>query len=462
VMLIEGVIEGSGGPVMYPDEELGRNPHAWNGQPIVLYHPEEGGVFVSAKRPTFFDTRKIGTVFNTEHQDRKLKPELWFDEDRTRELDERVYSAVLNGQPMELSTGLDADLDPTPGEFNGKKYVGTVRNFRPDHLAMLPDKVGACSVAMGAGLYANAVKEPESTQLLLDRSVRTALKAVGVELVANELSFGQVIRTLSDLVSSRYGTKGKYWNGYVSEVYQDYAIFVDEKGDHYRIDYSAADEVKLVGSAVQVVRTVEYKAVSNSTTEKVSPVITNEVQKMFDKKVHIDALIANGQIEESQRAAFEALPDATLQAMKVVQKTVLANTATVVPQPAPVPVVAPPANLTEWLTKTQAPPEVVAVVNQGQMALNAQRTQYVNQIKASPQNKFTDAALAGFDLVTLAAMAELARGQVVTPAEDPRFLNGFAANVFAGAPGGFTTNAYAEPPEDFPDVPEMTFDNPLK
>ena len=41
------------------------------------------------------------------------------------------------------------------GDWNGKAYVGIARNYRPDHLAILPDMKGACSIADGAGLCRN-------------------------------------------------------------------------------------------------------------------------------------------------------------------------------------------------------------------------------------------------------------------------------------------------------------------
>jgi hypothetical protein len=37
----------------------------------------------------------------------------------------------------------------------GRQYVGIARNHRPDHLAILPDLKGSCSIADGAGLCRN-------------------------------------------------------------------------------------------------------------------------------------------------------------------------------------------------------------------------------------------------------------------------------------------------------------------
>jgi hypothetical protein len=455
VILTENVVNGSGGPLLYPDEELARNPHDWNGQPVVLYHPEENGEFVSAKKPVFFETRKIGTLFNTQHESKKLKTECWFDEVRTKELDGRVYEAIVNGKVMELSTGLQLEEEKVEGEFNGTKYTAVARNFRPDHLAMLPDKVGACSVKMGAGLWANQAKEPEGLQTVLAKTVENILDRVGARFVGNELSFSQTIRMLADLISARYGTKGKYWDGYVSEVYSDYLIFVDEKGLHHKISYTASDDsVKLNGSAVQVVRTVEYKPVSNVTT-----VPTKEIPPMFDKAAHINQLISNGQIDAASRPVFEAMTDDQLKAIKVVTPPAVTE-----PPPSP-PVVnqqPKPANLTQWLQATGAPPEVVAVVNQGQQALTAQRQAAVSSIKANQNNKFTDQALADMDLPTLQAMAELAKTPA-QPGHDPRFVPGWQPGVFGGMPGATApvANSTDDSPELLGEVPDIEWENPL-
>jgi hypothetical protein len=60
---------------------------------------------------------------------------------------------------MELSTGLYVDAELTPGDWKGEEYVAIARNLRSDHLAILPDKIGACSVADGAGLLRNEVRK---------------------------------------------------------------------------------------------------------------------------------------------------------------------------------------------------------------------------------------------------------------------------------------------------------------
>ena len=40
VMMVEGVHNGSQGPLFHSIAELGKFPESWNGIPVVIYHPE--------------------------------------------------------------------------------------------------------------------------------------------------------------------------------------------------------------------------------------------------------------------------------------------------------------------------------------------------------------------------------------------------------------------------------------
>jgi hypothetical protein len=97
----------------------------------------------------------------------KLKGETWFDIERTKKIDkdlpqeQRIINRLRNGQPVEVSTGLYTDNEPAPqgANFRGKPYTHIARNYRPDHLAILPNQTGACSVNDGCGVLVNANPE---------------------------------------------------------------------------------------------------------------------------------------------------------------------------------------------------------------------------------------------------------------------------------------------------------------
>jgi hypothetical protein len=170
VMLTEGVHAGSQGPLLYPADELGKTPQVWNMKPVVVYHPEKNGEGVSACDPEIAENYKIGVIMNTTFdQTGRLKAEAWIEEERANKVDDRVMKAIENQEMMELSTGVYTDQEETPGEYGGEAYNAIARNYRPDHLALLPDKKGACSIEDGAGFIRNsAALNSEQVDILLN------------------------------------------------------------------------------------------------------------------------------------------------------------------------------------------------------------------------------------------------------------------------------------------------------
>lgn len=153
VMIVSRVNRGSGGDLYYPPEELSKNPSLWNGIPLVVNHPMRNGRQVSARDP---EVRAIGVVKGTRYDNGKLRAEAWFDIEATQRVDSRVFDRLNAGLKIEVSTGLHAVADMTPGYApNGTSYRGVVRNYQPDHLAILPDEIGACSLDDGCGIFAN-------------------------------------------------------------------------------------------------------------------------------------------------------------------------------------------------------------------------------------------------------------------------------------------------------------------
>lgn len=155
-MIVPGVLNGSKGPLLYPLPEIQKNADAWNGIPIVVNHPtDEKGNGISARHPKVLEESGIGQVFNTTVKG-KLTAEGWFDVAKTNQVQPSIISSLQSGQPIELSTGLFTKNIPSKGVFNSKQYTYIATNYRPDHLAVLPDKKGACSLEDGCGVLINA------------------------------------------------------------------------------------------------------------------------------------------------------------------------------------------------------------------------------------------------------------------------------------------------------------------
>ena len=179
-LIVPGVLNGSNGPLFYPPDELSKEPSAWNHIPIVLYHPVENGKPVSARSSGVLNKSQLGIVLHAS-MNGKLTAEGWFDVDYTKRRAPSVFSSLEQGKPVELSTGLMTDTVTEHGEHNGVKYTAVARNYRPDHLAILPDQVGACSIKDGCGVFVNKVNQKESTMKKLTDNQRTKIADFMIE-----------------------------------------------------------------------------------------------------------------------------------------------------------------------------------------------------------------------------------------------------------------------------------------
>lgn len=152
VAIVEGVLND----YYVPSDEFGKFVNSWEGIPIPVDHPQVNGIHVSANLPDILSSRNIGRFHNVEIVDNKLKGEMWiFVEDAKAKGFGEVINRLEKGEKIEVSTAYFADTEPTKGNHNGVSYSGIHRNLRPDHLAILPDDIGACSVEQGCGTFQN-------------------------------------------------------------------------------------------------------------------------------------------------------------------------------------------------------------------------------------------------------------------------------------------------------------------
>lgn len=157
----DGVLPGSQGPLFYSSQETIKSVKDWDGTPIVVGHPEKNGRHVSAME---VPEQHIGKLRNSAWNG-KLQHEGWFDAAKTKAADKRVYDALIHHKPMECSTGLYTTNVPARNgqglSPHGKPYHAAATRYVPDHMAILPDEVGACAVADGCGLLINRRDDPD-------------------------------------------------------------------------------------------------------------------------------------------------------------------------------------------------------------------------------------------------------------------------------------------------------------
>ena len=164
-LIVPGILNGSHGPLLYPPDQVVDRPAKWNRTPLLAYHPyTSNGEPASARTEGVYARQGIGYIDNAEAQPKKgsrLAAEGWFDIERTKRVNADIYNRLRRGEKIELSTGLGTSKVPVkPGAtWNGQPYVAIARDYTPDHVAVLPDQVGACSIRDGCGVLVNSNPE---------------------------------------------------------------------------------------------------------------------------------------------------------------------------------------------------------------------------------------------------------------------------------------------------------------
>lgn len=149
VMLRETVVNGA----FVPAEEL--SAAGWNGVPVTVHHPTERGHFITANSPRAIEQWAVGNIFNSKLDGDRLKGEAWIDEERAEEIAPGLVAQLQSGERMDVSTGYFPTTIPEKGVYDGRAYNEVHADLKPDHLALLPGDVGACSWADGCGVRVN-------------------------------------------------------------------------------------------------------------------------------------------------------------------------------------------------------------------------------------------------------------------------------------------------------------------
>lgn len=439
IMLTEGVHKGSGDPYYYDKTDIANTTTLWDHKPVVVYHPmKKDGTPRTACDADVLNTSGIGVILNTTEDNGKLKAEAWIDEEKANSVDDRILKAVANGEMMEVSTGLFITEENKKGVWNSESYEKIARNYQPDHLAILPDQKGACSIEDGAGLLRVNSSEAQST--VLERTI-TKLP-IGIIINKGEMSFDVVASKVSKALSSTLGNKGEYWNGWIREIFPEYVVFYD-KGDFYKADY----KIKTNGE-VDLGKSLKVKVVSTYQ-------VINEgvpMSKVFNKADHINNLISNGIYTEAERKELEALPDNILSGIKIPEpapvansKVPVTNSETGTPQ-----VLKTNKTMTEDEFWAMAPAELRQQFTANKAAIEKEKENYIAQLTANTSNPFTPEFLKTKTLEELKGMVQLSGGQV---------NNGVPQMFYSGAAGGVVPVVNKVKAPEGLKIPQIDFSN---
>ncbi|WP_408954740.1 DUF2213 domain-containing protein [Natroniella sp. ANB-PHB2] len=144
-----------------PFDELAYSWQSWEGVPLTLNHPTKEGQKVAANRLDVRENYYIGRFHNVsfDFEAEELKGEVWLDIERCQQFGgeaKEVLDIIEEGEEaVEVSTGYYRLVERAEGVFKGQSYNGVQRNILPDHLAVLPNDTGACSVEDGCGIKTN-------------------------------------------------------------------------------------------------------------------------------------------------------------------------------------------------------------------------------------------------------------------------------------------------------------------
>lgn len=445
-MIVPGVLAGNRGPLYYPPEEIESSTDSWNGVPIVLDHPTINGQPVSAKNPDVLDQFQLGEVHNAKYEG-QLISEAYFDVEAVRRIDEGILNSLESNRPIELSTGLHVDTDANEGTFNGKRYTAIARNHRPDHLAILRNGRGACSIQDGCGVLVNS-----DHAIVLAQNEENEWTPTDDELVSSQLVTNQ---SLDDTRRELQRQLDRQGGGMVVEVFRN--AFVYEKGETlWRLPYKVRNEVVMITDAspqkVQLYtryvptegslnnnakgEDMNKEQLVNSLIEKCDcwdeddrPVLNKmtekklqDMNKTLDDKINAEA-VANaarkgfyhgdqGYTFNEDKMEFEP----TNQKQNVQNQNNQNNDGQ-----------GQPKSFQDWIK--EAPPEVARVVQNAMSWESGQKEQCIEKIVANESNTLTKEQLQSMPLETLQGIASLA-GQ---PSGTQSNVPGTPPSIFTGA-----------------------------
>jgi len=315
VMMVEGVHAGSAGPLFHPIAELGKFPASWDGMPVMVQHPQDAeGNYISANSPLVLQASKVGRIFSTNVDGKKLKAEAWFDSEKLANVSSEAAEAIKNNSTLEVSIGVFTINEEIPGEYNGEQYSAIARSHRPDHLAILPGGTGACSVADGCGLRVNSKEGGKMSELTVFNAIKFmnkegyTISGIGV----NKDGYNATVDSLRRKLDSLDNTTQYH---YLEEVFDDYVIYVRrnrEAGGHmmFKQNYQITNElVELIGNPVEVTKKVKvtYVPMTVINNQNENQMAEKECSPCVKEKVNTLIAHAKTAFSEGDRTWLEGL-----------------------------------------------------------------------------------------------------------------------------------------------------------
>ncbi|WP_279141293.1 hypothetical protein [Sphingomonas paucimobilis] len=152
------VMNGSGGPILYPADEIEKSYKGLERTPAPLGHPAVNGKFVSARDPEGLTQGWIGAWNeNVRRENGRVLLDKVIDVEVANQSagGKAVLTAIEKQEPIHTSTGLLALLEPVDNADH--KFVA--RDMMFDHDAILLNGPGAATPEQGVGMFVNSAGE---------------------------------------------------------------------------------------------------------------------------------------------------------------------------------------------------------------------------------------------------------------------------------------------------------------
>ena len=252
IILGEQVIHGSGGyewgAELVTYNALVMSVEQWNDRPVVIYHTEG-----SATEIENLEQEKVGFIhsaeligYDNEPTNIRIKCMLRLDVELllTHDDGQAIIDKFDSGFIMEMSTGYYLkELIFQEGNFRGRDFLAMQAEIIPNHLALLPNAVGAYSVEDGGGAnrfnQGEPMKENEVLELVgnqLDERLKVIptdekiSELVGNAVTAKMVEINEAITKLNEVVQPLVDKKKEEVEN-TDKVHTDLVAKVAEKSD---------------------------------------------------------------------------------------------------------------------------------------------------------------------------------------------------------------------------------------
>ena len=298
VVLKEGVLNN----ILYPKDKIVEFSEKWNGVAVTVNHPEKDGKPISAKDD---GCDKIGFFQNVRAEQGDLKGELWIDIEKANTLGfSKIISDFESGKMMEVSTGLYCNTKDDPGSFGEKAYERIIETMTPDHIAILPNEEGACSIKDGCGAMRHNKDQIEKAKKLGQK---------GKIFTVNEISHSELWQKLNDELEKVMKDDPEAYP-YIVDIFDGRVIYqIDDR--LYRRDFEVrGDFIELDDEPQEVVKKIKYK-----------------LKRRIDNKEQNEVETVNNQLSSDDLALFQTLKNRETMRVNSLRDTVKANYPTLKP-----------------------------------------------------------------------------------------------------------------------------------